>query len=45
MQENKIDFDLSKLSLKELIEVYKDMSDFIQFLNESKIEMEADKDE
>lgn len=35
--ENKVDFDLSALSLNELIQVYQDITDFLQFLDENKI--------
>lgn len=45
MQNEKVDFDLSELSLKELIDVYYNMSNFIQFLNDNKIDLEEDKDE
>ncbi len=39
-----IDFDLSRLSLPELIEAYEDIEDFLNFLKENKIE-EDDLDE
>ena len=42
MQNEKVDFDLSELSLKDLIEVYHDMSNFIQFLDDNKIEIEEE---
>lgn len=45
MQNEKVDFDLSILSLKDLINVYHDISNFIQFLDENKIELEEDNDE
>ena len=45
MHNEKVDFDLSELSLKDLIEVYHDMSNFIQFLEENKIELEEENDE
>lgn len=32
-----VNFDLSTLSLEELIEVYQNITEFIQFLNESKL--------
>ena len=32
-----VEFDLHTLSLKELVEVYKDISDFLDFLQENKI--------
>ena len=37
-EKRKVDFDLSALSLKELVEVYQDITNFIQFLDESVIE-------
>lgn len=37
---SKTDFDLSALSLEELIEVYEKIDEFIVFLEESKIEIE-----
>ena len=45
MQNEKVDFDLSELALKELIDVYYNMSNFIQFLNDNKIDLEEDNDE
>jgi len=40
--EEKTNFDISSLSLKELIKVYEDINSFLDFLDESKIdEMEA----
>lgn len=46
MKEAKVDFDLSVLSFKELIEVYNQMTEFMQFLHESKVDIEeAKKDE
>ena len=45
MRKEKVDFDLSELSLKELIDVYYKMSSFIQFLNENKIDIEEDSNE
>lgn len=38
--ENKVDFDLSTLSLEELIKVYESVEEFIEFLNDNKIEIE-----
>ncbi len=35
--ENKVNFDLSTLKLEELIDVYKNINDFLKFLDESKI--------
>ena len=45
MRNEKIDFDLSELSLKELVDVYYNISGFIQFLNDNKIELEEDNNE
>lgn len=36
-EENKVNFDMSTLSLSELIKVYEDINNFIQFLDEKKI--------
>ena len=36
--EEKTNFDISSLSLKELIKVYKNISSFLDFLDESKID-------
>lgn len=38
--ENKVEFDLSTLSLKELVEVYKNITDFLDFLQDNKISLE-----
>lgn len=38
--ENKVDFDLSILTLQELIEVYQNITDFLQYLENSKIVLE-----
>lgn len=37
---SKKDYDLSDLSLEELIEVYKNIEEFVKFLRESKIDAE-----
>ena len=37
MLNEKVDFDLSLLSLEELIEVFNGIDSFIQYLNDSKI--------
>lgn len=37
-EETKVDFDLSALTLEQLVEVYEDINVFIDYLNESKIE-------
>ena len=42
--DSKFDFDLSVLSLEELITVYNDVDDFISFLESKKVEVEK-KDE
>ena len=44
-EKRKVDFDLSALSLKELVEVYQDITNFIQFLDESVIEEAGGKKE
>ena len=36
--EGKINFDISSLSLKELIKVYEDINSFLDFLDESKMD-------
>lgn len=43
--EGKVDFDLSVLSLDELIETYKNILEFLKYLESSKIELKGDKDE
>lgn len=35
-----VEFDLSTLNLQELVEVYKDITEFLDFLQESKITLE-----
>jgi hypothetical protein len=35
--EEKTNFDISSLSLKDLIKVYEDINSFLEFLDESKI--------
>lgn len=45
-KEEKVNFDLSVLSLQELIETYNNIDEFLTFLNDSKIEVdEKDEDE
>ncbi len=47
-EQTKLNFDMSKLSLKELIEVYEKITEFLEFLNEEKVieeEKVAKKDE
>ena len=39
-EETKVAFDLSALTLEQLVEVYEDINVFIDYLNESKIELE-----
>lgn len=41
-EKTSVDFDLSTLSLQELIEVYENIDDFLEFLNESKLELEEE---
>lgn len=35
--ENKVDFDLSVLALDELIRVYQDITEFLDFLEDNKV--------
>ena len=44
-KEKKVGFDLSNLSLQELIEVYNNIEEFIQYLEENKIEVDEEKDD
>ena len=47
-KEEKVDFDLSVLSLNELIEAYNNIEEFLGFLTHSKVELdeqEQDEDE
>ena len=44
-EETKVNFDLSTLSLNELIKVYENIVDFIQFLDEKKIVVEEEVEE
>lgn len=39
-EKSKVDFDLSTLTLEELIEVYENIDEFLVFLEESKLETE-----
>ena len=41
-EKTSVDFDLSILSLDELLEVYENIEEFLGFLNESKIEIEEE---
>ena len=43
-EEEKVGFDLSTLSLQELITVYKDITDFMQYLDDNKIIVEEEKE-
>lgn len=36
-EDNKVDFDLSALTLEDLVKVYEEITEFLQFLSESKI--------
>lgn len=44
-KEEKVDFDLSVLNLRELIEAYNNIEDFLTFLNDSKIDIEEKEDD
>jgi len=44
-KEEKVDFDLSVLTLDELVETYKEIMEFLKYLENSKIEIEGKKDE
>ena len=35
-----VEFDLSTMDLQELVEVYKDITEFLEFLKENKITLE-----
>jgi len=37
--EKKVEFDLSALSLRELIEVYQAVTEFLQYIDDSKIKL------
>ncbi|MBR6820711.1 MAG: hypothetical protein IKM55_00635 [Bacilli bacterium] len=39
-ENNKVDFDLSALTLEELIEVYEKIENFLEYLDDSRIEIE-----
>jgi len=43
--EKKVNFDLSKLSLSELIKVYEEITEYIALLNDSKIQDKEEKNE
>ena len=38
--DQKVEFDLSTLNLQELVEVYENITDFLDFLKENKITLE-----
>ena len=38
--DQKVEFDLSTLNLQELVEVYKNITEFLDFLKENKITLE-----
>ena len=42
-EEKTVNFDLSTLTLEELVKVYEDIIDFTQFLDEAKIVIEEEK--
>lgn len=44
-KEEKVDFDLSTLTLKDLITVYNTVTEFIEYLDENKIEEEESIDD
>lgn len=44
-KEDKVGFDLSNLSLQELIDVYSNIEEFLQYLDENKIEVDDEKDD
>lgn len=45
MKEGKIDFDISSLSLKELVKVYESIDSFLAYLEDSRIDESEDKNE
>lgn len=44
-EDNKVDFDLSKLTLQELVKVYENITEFLQFLDDTKIVQEEVEEE
>lgn len=44
-KEEKVNFDLSLLSLNELIEAYNNIDEFLSFLNDSKLEEKEEEEE
>jgi len=45
MVNEKVDFDLSLLTLEDLVEVYNKIDDFIKYLDETKIVTESEGDD
>ncbi len=39
-----IDFDISTLSLNEIVDVYNEITSFIEFIDESKMELQTEGD-
>ena len=39
-ENNKVDFDLSALTFEELIEVYEKIENFLEYLDDSRVEIE-----
>ena len=42
MKEKTVNFDLSQLSLRELIETYESIIEFLKYLEENKIQIDGD---
>ncbi|MCI5835944.1 MAG: hypothetical protein MR227_04560 [Firmicutes bacterium] len=45
MEESVVNFDISKLSLEDLIKVYENIESFLKYLDDNRIEQEVDNDE
>ena len=45
MEESVVNFDISKLSLEDLIKVYENIESFLKYLDDNRIEQEIDNDE
>lgn len=45
MEESVVNFDISKLSLEDLIKVYENINSFLKYLKDNKIEQEVDNNE
>lgn len=45
MEESVVNFDISKLSLEDLIKVYENINSFLKYLDDNRIEQEVDNDE